>query len=298
MTTEIMETERDDRAIAKAPSTSLEHVKSREKAEIEAAISIARAMPRNEIEFETKMVAACKRPGLATAATFSYPRGKEKISGPTIRLAEELARCWGNMKYGFRELEQSNGVSVVEAFAHDLESNLRIERTIQIHHKIKYSEGRGGGFKQLSDPRDIYEMVANNAQRRVRALILEIIPGDFVSRAVAECRKTLAAGNKEEPLKERIKRMAVLFSAYGITKETLEKKLGHGLEMTVPEEIVDLQEIFNSIKEGHTKPSDWFNVQGPQEGGKAAELSEKLNEATSDDMPNPFEKDDKKGTKE
>ncbi|MBQ7110481.1 MAG: hypothetical protein IJO06_04585 [Thermoguttaceae bacterium] len=37
---------------------------------------------------------ACQRPGLASVAVYVYPRGGSKISGPSIRLAEEIARNW------------------------------------------------------------------------------------------------------------------------------------------------------------------------------------------------------------
>jgi len=33
----------------------------------------------------------------AEVASYEYPRGNEKVSGPSIRLAEVLAQCWGNM---------------------------------------------------------------------------------------------------------------------------------------------------------------------------------------------------------
>jgi hypothetical protein len=49
-----------------------------------------------------------------------------------------------------------------------------------------------GGY-QLKDERDIYELMANQSQRRVRAAILEIIPGDIIEDAVSECEKTMKA---------------------------------------------------------------------------------------------------------
>ena len=56
---------------------------------------------------------------------YEFPRGNEKITGPSIRLAEAIAQNWGNIDFGFMELEQRNGASQVMAYAWDLETNSR-----------------------------------------------------------------------------------------------------------------------------------------------------------------------------
>ena len=61
-----------------------------------------------------------------------------------------------------------------------------------------------------TDPRDIYEMVANQGARRLRACILGIIPGDVVGASVEECQKTLTTGN-DEPLIDRIRKGIKMF---------------------------------------------------------------------------------------
>ena len=45
----------------------------------------------------------------------------------------------------------------------------------------------------ITDDRDIYELEANMSARRIRACILQMIPGDVTDAAVAACRKTASS---------------------------------------------------------------------------------------------------------
>ena len=67
---------------------------SRAIAEAQGKLVIAKRFPRNEIDAFAKVMTACQRKSLAEKAFYSYPRGGETVQGPTIRFAEELARCF------------------------------------------------------------------------------------------------------------------------------------------------------------------------------------------------------------
>lgn len=283
--------------VSEGTSVGIEAEKSKAMQKVQAALVIAKRFPRDEIRALKKIETECLRPALAEKAEYAYPRGGEKVTGPTIRLAEVIARHWGNCQYGFRELEQVQGKSVVETFCWDLETNTQVQREFSVSHAIQLSKAKGGGKKILTDPRDVYEMVANQAQRRVRACILEVIPGDVVDKALAICRATLQKGNGE-PLIDRITRLILNFSKQGISKETIEKRIKHKAEDINAEEIVDLTAIYNSIRDGQSKREDWFDFKGPAEGGKAEELASKLaakkapppKAELSEDEKLPFEK--------
>jgi hypothetical protein len=270
----------------------VESERSRATEEVQAMLVIAKRFPRDEIKAESKVITACQRKSLAERATYLYPRGGEKVTGPSIRLAEVLAQNWGNLEYGFRELQRCDGYSVVESFCWDMETNTRVKRTLTVDHRIGL---KGGAFKKLTDSRDIYEQVANQAQRRVRACILEIIPGDIVEKAVGVAKKTLVSG-AGEPLIDRIKKMVVAFQGISVPQEKIDKHLGHPVAECSHEEIADLLEIYNSVKEGHSRREDWFDFGGgkPDEGGKAAEVSEKLRAPKpAANAPDPAAKDKK-----
>lgn len=267
--------------LIRTSSTLMEAEKARAVQEVQASIVSAKKFPRDEMTSESKMIVSCKRYSMAEQAIYAYPRGGETVRGASIRLAEMMAAAWGNLEYGFKELEQNQGYSVVESFCHDLETNVKVKRVVTVNHKIK----SGKIFKDLIDPRDVYEVVANNAQRRVRACILEIIPGDIVDKMVTACNETMKKGEKSEPHIDRIKRMVLAFQSIGVSKDMIETRVKHKVDLITPEEIAELTQIYNSLKDGMTKREDWFDFGIMSTEGKAAELMSALVSPTTNQAP-------------
>lgn len=228
---------------------------SRAVAEAQAAMVVAKMNQRNEIKAYDRIIHACKRKSLAERATYAYKRGGQLVTGPSIRLAEVLARNWGNLTFGLRELDRKNGSSEMEAYAWDLETNTRVSRSFT----VKHIRERKQGNVNLDSERDIYELTANMGQRRVRACILELIPGDIVEAAEEQCKKTLEAGDGQ-PMEDRIRKMVAAFSEQGVTQEMIENFLGHKVEAMVPQQLVRLTEIYRSIRDGIGTREDFFKI--------------------------------------
>lgn len=228
---------------------------SREMEEVKGQIFMARQFPRNVFQSEQRILDACKRPSLAEVAMYQYPRGGTKVFGPSIRLAEVLAQNWGNLSFGVKELEQREGESIAMAYAWDLETNVRQEKTFTVKHSMKAK----GSIKKLTDPRDIYEKVANDGARRVRSCILGVVPGDIVEKAIQQCEETLR-GNSKGPLKDRISNALKTFKEqYRVTQEMVEERFGYNAESFTEYDYVELIKIYNSLKDGMSKVDDWFN---------------------------------------
>src|SRR5690625_2897615 len=98
---------------------------SREMEEVKGQIFMARQFPRNVFQSEQRILDNCKRPALAQAAVYRYPRGGQSVEGPSIRLAEVLAQNWGNLAFGIKELEQRPGESVARSEEHTSELQSR-----------------------------------------------------------------------------------------------------------------------------------------------------------------------------
>ncbi len=255
-----------------APQTQgLAHAQaSKAVQEIQAALTIAAARPRNNAAAFQRIMEACDRPFLAESAIYTYPKGKTTVTGPSIRLAEVLAQNWGNLSVGIREISQSDGVSEVEAFAWDLETNFQETKIFHVSH-VRHT--KQGSYK-VTDPREIYEMVANNGARRLRACILSVIPGDIVDAAVDRCQKTMSSG--KEPIGERIKKLISAFNEVGVKVEHIEKRLGHNMDATVEAEMVVLRGIYKSLKDGMAKREDFFEIGGVASEGQATESMKDL----------------------
>jgi hypothetical protein len=234
---------------AGAMATAME---SREIQEVQAAMVIAQRFPRDERKAMDRILNACTRKTLAETALYSYNRGGQEVTGPSIRLAEVLAQAWGNIQSGVRELEQTEDASTVEVFAWDLETNTRDAKVFRVPH-VRHTKA---GAKKLTDPRDIYENLANVGARRKRACILAIIPGDVTEAAVAQCDVTLAANADTGP--DAVKRLLEAFAGVGVTKAQIEARLTNRVESVRPAQMVALRKIYASIRDGISGPDDWF----------------------------------------
>lgn len=236
-------------------NTATEMMISRQAQEVQAAMVVAKRFPRDEAAGEARILNACKRKSLAESAMYEFPRGTSKVTGPSIRLAEVLAQNWGNLDFGITELEKKSGESTVMAYCWDLETNTRQTKIFTVPH---VRETKSGSVA-LTDSRDIYEMVANQGARRLRACILGIIPGDIVDKAISACNKTLAGGSK--PLSERIDAMEAMFrEKYGVPMESIEKYIGLKRDGFTEQTLVRLAAVHNSIKNGIADVSQFFEL--------------------------------------
>lgn len=225
----------------------------RQAQEVQMAMLVAKRFPRDEMASIQRITAACKRRGLAEVAQYVYPRGGTKVTGPSIRLAEAIAQSWGNIDYGVIELDNTLGESHLLAYAWDLETNTRATKAFSVKHRRKAN----GTTHELTDDRDIYEATANFGARRVRACILEVIPGDVVEDAVKECQKTLR--DNKTPLDVRVKAILDLFDKdHGVSKEQIETYLGCPIRSITEEEVIRLKGVFQSLSDGMSKPVDFF----------------------------------------
>lgn len=234
---------------------------SRQAQEVQAAMVVAKRFPRDEIDSFNRIMTSCQRKSLAERAMYEYPRGGTKVTGPSIRLAEAMAQNWGNIDFGIIELEQSNGESQVMAYAWDLETNTRQTKIFNVPHV----RGTKKGNVPLTDPRDIYEMVANQGARRLRACILGVIPGDVIDAAVEQCKKTMTEGN-EKPLIDRIREGVKLFEEkFSVSQQMLEKYIGCKCEAFSENDMVRLNNVYRSLRDGMSKREDYFDISLPEE---------------------------------
>lgn len=231
-------------------------------AEIQGAMVIAKKFPRDQVQAMDKILTACTRPSLAEGALYSYSKGGSEVTGPSIRLAEAIAQSWGNMQFGIRELDQRNGESTVEAYAWDVENNTRQVKVFQVPH-LRYTKR---GSYRLEDPRDIYELVANQGARRLRACILGVIPGDVIESAVRQCEVTLNTSADTSP--EAIKKMVAAFGEFGVTSDMIQQRIQCRLEAIRPAQIVQMKKIYASLRDGMSSPAEWFD--GDFSSGKPA----------------------------
>ena len=219
---------------------------TRQAQEVQAAMLVAKRFPRDEAVANDRILRSCTRPSLAEAAIYSYSRGGTEVSGPSVRLAEAIAQAWGNIDFGFIELEQNKLESQVMAYAWDLETNTRQSKVFTVPHIRQTKQGA----YPLTDPRDIYEMISNQAARRVRSCILAIIPGDVVDSAVKQCELTLKSGSNGVPLEARINDMVQKFAEYEVTEEMLAAYVGKNISAFTEKDVISMAKVYRALNDG------------------------------------------------
>ncbi len=231
---------------------------SRAVAEVQAAIVVAQQCPRNIQQALADMRDSCRQMRLAERAFYRFPRGGETVSGSTVHLARELARCWGNIQYGIAELrrDDAEGFSEMQAYAWDVQTNTRAAQIFIVPHKRDTKQG----VKSLTDLRDIYENSANNGARRVRAAIFSILPPWFVQEAEELCNKTLTEGGGV-PLPQRIAAAISVFERQRIAVDRLEQKLGRPSAKWTEWDVAQLQVAAQSIARGEVTADEEFPPQ-------------------------------------
>jgi hypothetical protein len=247
--------------IVAAPSGATVALAQREASHIQAMAMAAQLRLRDPRAAMDNLLQACTRLTLAEKAEYTYARGGTEITGPTIRLMEEAARCWGRLLFGVAEISRSGGISECRAYCYDLENITGDERLFQVKH---WRDTRTGGYV-LTDERDIYEMIANYGARRKRACIESMIPGDVIAAARKQCAVTMVT--KVELTPERIANMLKAFGEFKVTKEMIEKRIQRHLDTITPAGYHALGKIYNSLKDGVAKVTDFFELE-PEAGAQ------------------------------
>lgn len=241
---------------------------SRELAEMQVTYLMAQQFPRDPAKAMNRILDAFTRLSLAEKSQYEYSRGGTEIRGPSIKAMEAIAAEWENIDVTWRILSRgvdARGIpfSEVEASATDTQTRTRKRIAFIVSH---WRDTKTGGYK-LTDERDVYELCANMAQRRVRACIEAVIPTDVIEAAMAQADTTL---QKVDTSPEAIQKMLAAFEPFGVKKTHIEKRIQRALDTIKKTQMVSLKRIYASLRDGMSEPSDWFDMPAASATGKPA----------------------------
>lgn len=241
----------------------------RAAAEVMASAMMARQLPRSLPAAVAAMEQTCDLFAVAERAFYRFPRGGQQVSGPTIQIATELARCWGNMDFGVTELRRDDtaGISEMQASAWDKESNVRSHTTFVVPH-FRWVKNKA---VRLDDFRDVYENNANAGARRLREMILRLLPNWYVDAALSRCMATLDRGPSGEakPFPARVAQAVSLYAQAGVSEEQLKRRFGRAPTEWTPRDLTEAGILYRSIQAGECQIGDEF----PAERVTGEELS-------------------------
>lgn len=248
---------------AVAETSGARQAQSRELAEMQTKFYMAQQFPRDERTAMDGIINAFSRSTLAEIANYEYAKGGSSVSGLSIHSMQAIAQQWGNMEFGWSEVSRGVGAdgvpySEVRAFAWDLQSRTCRPLQFIVRH---WRDTKNGGYK-LKDEREVYELCANMAQRRVRACLMAVIPKDV--QDAAEQQAALTLKTKADTSPEAMVKMVEAFSAFNVTKEQIEKRIQRRLDAIQPAQVVMLKRIYASLRDEMSTPAEWFEFEAEQ----------------------------------
>jgi len=247
----------------------IEAIVQREDTEYKSAVVVAKRFPRDEAAAYTAIIKACKRPGMAEKARYAFPRGNKTVTGPSVALAREMARAWGNVRYGLRVVSLDDEQVHIRGYAVDLETNTYVEFEDRFARLVQRKDGNRTIWVS-PDERDLRELVNRRGAICVRNALLQVLPSDVTEDAEREAAETVrkaAQGELKQDRAAAIRRLALAFDAIGVNTAMLERRLAHGLDLVTVEETTELRAILTSITEGNSRRQDHFEFDAPRDSG-------------------------------
>jgi len=182
------------------------------KAEIDIAISTAKAFPRSVTTAMEKAISiATVNESVAASCTYAVPRDGKTIAGPSVRLAEIVCSCWGNMNSGARVIANDGKMITAQGVCHDLENNTRY--TIEVQRGITKKDGSTFSMDM--------QAVTGNAACAIafRNAVYKAVPMAVINE-VWESAKDIAKGSLQT-LPKRREKVMTYFKEKGVTEKEI-----------------------------------------------------------------------------
>lgn len=219
---------------------------------------LAREYGRDEDKAIARILKTCSRASFAEIAIYEKPQGSGVIKGPSVRLAEEIARQWGNFDTGFKIIKQDDEGTLAEVFAWDLETNSQKADEVYISHR-RYT--KSSGLQLEKRPDEIYKMVGAQVSKSIRNVILKVIPRDVTEMAFEACEQTLL---RVVDLKPVIGKLVTAWAGFGVTPAQLEKVVGKKIEDLLQADLAKLRAAFIAIKDGEMTVAEFLSTAAPE----------------------------------
>lgn len=244
-------------------------LESLERASVDLQISTAHKYPRSPAISKRKMMElATLDEETAESCFYKLNRQGKGIEGPSIRLAEIAASCFGNLRYGSRVVANDGKQITAQGFCHDLESNVMF--TIEVRRRITDRNGRTYS--------DDMQVVTGNAACAIAArnAIFKVVPFAFVKPIFLAAKKT-AVGDITT-LADRRAKMLAKFAALGVNEKrvcaSVEKA---GVEEIGLDDLETLIGVYSAVRDGDQSVEEAFpEVKKPPQFGEAGIPEQKV----------------------
>lgn len=185
----------------------------------------------------------------AAACIYSKPRAGGVLTGPSIRLAEQVASAWGNLQLGARVVDVTDEFVIAEAVCWDMQTNTRFSARKNL--SILGRDGKR--FKQ-----DMIQTAGDAAcSIALRNAIFRVVPRAYVDAVYNHARR-IAVGDAKT-FESRRAEVVDKLRKLGITDERILARANRaGVADITVDDLEVLIGLGTAIKEGSTTIDEAF----------------------------------------
>lgn len=225
-------------------------MEARTRGEIDIQIATAKRFPRSVSKcIHEALTLATMNEAVAEQCFYAVPRDGKTVEGPSARLAEILASCWGHMRSEARVVEESETHVVCRGTSWDLERNVAV--AFEVRRRITKRDGKRYNDDMIT--------TASNAGNSIayRNTVFRVIPKAFW-QPIYEAARKAAVGDVQTIASRRDQSLAY-FKKLGITEaQVFEVLKVAGIEDITLDHLATLKGIATALKDGEAKIDDVF----------------------------------------
>lgn len=246
-------------------------------ARIQACVMMAKRFPRDEDNAYGLMIKACGRPTFQEKCRYVFPRGRKQlpsgewvdnlVEGPSVHLAREFARVWGNVQYGFHVVFDDGERMQLRGYAWDTQTLAYSEQDAAFR-KLIFRKGKRGepGKWIVPDEREMRELVNKHGAIAERNCLLKLLPPDMVEDVLRKAAANQEAGITNELDKQK-KEIVSAFAEWGVPAADLVHVIGHPWNEVNARDVVQLRGIYASIRDGNSYWSEYMRRADERDNG-------------------------------
>lgn len=236
------------------------------RSEIDIQIATAKRYPRNIEQAKNRiMELATQDKDIAYNCFYHLERTENKkdehgqwrevkvvIEGLSVRMAEIIATCWGNLRCASRIIGNDGKMITAQGVCHDLETNVAV--SVENKRSITYSSGK-------TYSQDM-QVVTGNAASSIafRNAVLKVVPkvviGDIITNIQSKAREQI----NQRGIPDQWRDCVAAFQKLGVKEDMLLEWLGEGRTRAdiVADDIMRLGGVYTAINEGTTTVAETF----------------------------------------
>lgn len=266
-----------DGAIIQAPKSEVVEMRRQTdlamREEVDIQVTTAKAYPRDIVQCVKDAIGmATMTTDVAKSCIYALERrdrdGKVKlITGPSVRLAEMICSCWGNIRAQIKIGEEG------ETYVTGIGEVWDVQRNYAARKEVRRSILKRNGQRYSGD----MVAVAQNAASAIafREAVFKVVGMSVVNTVYDRARAAAVAGAKTP--EERMAQAVKWFGKLGVTQDRLLLKLGReSVDKVDDDDIEVLIGVFNRIKENETTVEEEFPTAAAKDAPPATEKEREL----------------------